>query len=63
MYWRNFYEELKTLKEDDSQEMMHRLEKKINNITNKRKNLLDKYLSGIIAQDIYEEAELSYEKS
>ena len=52
----------KTLKEDDSQEMMHRLEKKINNITNKRKNLLDKYLSGMIAQDIYEEAEISYEK-
>ena len=41
----------KTLKEDDLQEMMHRLEKKINNITNKRKNLLDKYLSGMIAQD------------
>lgn len=52
----------KTLKEDDSQKMIHRLEKKINNIINKRKNLLDKYLSGIIAQDIYEETELSYEK-
>lgn len=52
----------KTLKEDDSQEMIHRQKRKINDIINKRKKLLDQYLDGVIAQDIYEKAEISYEK-
>lgn len=52
----------KTLKEDDSEVMLERLEKKHKEITNKRKKLLDEYLRGVVSQDIYEETEVSYEK-
>ena len=38
---------------------MNKLQKKIDNLSYKRKKLLDNYLSGIVEKDIYEETDVS----
>lgn len=52
----------KTLSEDSVKERLTRYQKTANNLQVKRKNLLEKYLEGIISQDIYEETNLEYER-
>lgn len=45
----------KTLKEDSSETAQKKLRKKLADVKNKRKKLLDNFLNGAIAQDIYED--------
>lgn len=52
----------KTLNEDTLEDVLEKLNKSENNIQYKRKKLLDNYLDGVIAQDIYEVADAEFEK-
>lgn len=48
----------KALGENSARDQLNKLQKKINNLSYKRKKLLDNYLSGIVEQDIYEETDV-----
>lgn len=52
----------KTLSEDSVRDKVLKLQKSADNLQAKRKKLLDNYLEGIIAQDIYEETDVGYER-
>ncbi len=52
----------KTLSEDSIEDKIMKLNKSADNIQYKRKKLLDNYLSGVVAQDIYEETDVSLQK-
>ncbi len=52
----------KTLSENTIEDKLQKLHKSADNIQVKRKKLLDNYLNGIVAQDIYEETEVGYER-
>lgn len=49
----------KALGENSAKDQLNKLQKKIDNLSYKRKKLLDNYLSGIVEQDIYEETDAS----
>ena len=50
----------KALGENSAKDQLNKLQKKIDNLSYKRKKLLDNYLSGIVGQDIYEETDVSF---
>lgn len=52
----------KTLSGDTIKDKVINLQKRVNVVQNKRKRLLDNYLTGIVAQDIYEETDVGFEK-
>ncbi len=52
----------KTLSEDSVRDKVLKLQKSADNLQAKRKKLLENYLEGIVAQDIYEETDVGYEK-
>lgn len=52
----------KTLNEDSLEDKIDKLNKSATNIQYKRKKLLDNYLNGVVAQDIYEETDVGFEK-
>ena len=49
----------KALGENSTEDQLNKLQKKIDNLSYKRKKLLDNYLSGIVEKDIYEETDVS----
>ena len=49
----------KALGENSAKDQLNKLQKKIDNLSYKRKKLLDNYLNGIVEQDIYEETDVS----
>ena len=52
----------KTLSEDSIEDKIEKLNKNAYNIQYKRKKLLENYLEGVVAKDIYEETDMGYEK-
>ena len=52
----------KTLSEDSIEDKIMKLNKSVDNIQYKRKKLLNNYLSGVVAQDIYEETDVSLQR-
>lgn len=52
----------KTLSEDSAKDKVLKLQKSADNLQVKRKKLLENYLEGIVAQDIYEETDVGYER-
>ncbi len=52
----------KTLSEDSVQDKIVKLRKNADNILSKRKKLLDNFLEGVIAKDIYEETDMGYQR-
>ncbi len=46
----------KTLSEDSVRVKLMKYQKSADNLQSKRKSLLEKYLEGIVSQDIYEES-------
>lgn len=52
----------KTLSGDTIKDKVINLQKRANVVQSKRKKLLDNYLTGIVAQDIYEETDVGFEK-
>ena len=52
----------KTLSEDSIRDKLIKLQKSADNLQAKRKRLLENYLEGIVAQDIYEETDVGYER-
>lgn len=52
----------KTLSEDSIEDKIEKLNKSAYNIQYKRKKLLENYLEGVVAKDIYEETDMGYEK-
>ena len=52
----------KTLSEDSIEDKIEKLNKNAYNIQYKRKKLLESYLEGVVAKDIYEETDMGYEK-
>lgn len=52
----------KTLSEDSAKDRLIKYQKSADNIQTKRKTLLEKYLEGIVSQDIYEETNTGYER-
>lgn len=49
----------KTLGKNSAEDQLNKLQRRIDNLSYKRKKLLDNYLNGIIEQDIYEETDVS----
>ena len=49
----------KALEENSTEDQLNKLQKKIDNLSYKRKKLLDNYLSGIVEKDIYEETDVN----
>lgn len=52
----------RTLNENSLEDKLAKQQKSIDNIQSKRKMLLDKFLSGVVTQDIYEETDLGLER-
>ena len=52
----------KTLSEDSIEDKIEKLNRSVYNIQYKRKKLLENYLEGVVAKDIYEETDVGYEK-
>lgn len=52
----------KTLSEDSVRDKLSKFQKSADNLQSKRKRLLEKYLEGIVSQDIYEETDVGYER-
>lgn len=52
----------KTLLEDSIEDKIEKLNRSVYNIQYKRKKLLENYLEGVVAKDIYEETDMGYEK-
>ena len=52
----------KTLSEDSIEDKIEKLNRSVYNIQYKRKKLLENYLEGVVAKDIYEETDMGYEK-
>lgn len=52
----------KTLSEDSIEDKIEKLNRSVYNIQYKRKKLLESYLEGVVAKDIYEETDVGYEK-
>ena len=52
----------KTLSEDTARDKLMKYQKSADNLQTKRKALLEKYLEGIVSQDIYEETDVGYER-
>lgn len=52
----------KTLSEDSVRDKVLKLQKSADNLQAKRKKLLENYLEGVVAQDIYEETDVGYER-
>ena len=52
----------KTLSEESVEDRIMKLHNNARKVQDKRKKLLDKYLSGIVAQDIYEETDIGFQK-
>jgi DNA invertase Pin-like site-specific DNA recombinase len=52
----------KTLSEDSVRDNLMKYRKSENNLQAKRKMLLEKYLEGIVSQDVYEETDVGYER-
>ena len=52
----------KTLSEDSVRDKLMKYQKSADNLQSKRKSLLEKYLGGIVSQDIYEETDVGYER-
>ena len=52
----------RTLNEDSLEDKIKKKQKSLDNLMSKRKMLLEKYLSGVVQQDIYEETDVGYEK-
>lgn len=51
----------KTLSEDSIEEKIKKIDKSIDSIKCKRKKLLENYLDGVVAKDIYEESDTEYQ--
>ena len=52
----------KTLSEDSVRDKLSKFQKSADNLQSKRKRLLEKYLEGIVSQDIYEDTDVGYER-
>lgn len=52
----------KTLSEESAADKIEKIGKRIYNIKYKRKKLLENFLEGVVATDIYEETDLGYKK-
>jgi hypothetical protein len=52
----------KTLSEDSARDKLMKFQKSADNLHSKRKILLEKYLEGIVSQDVYEETDVGYER-
>ena len=52
----------KTLSEDTARDKLMKYQKSADNLQSKRKILLEKYLEGVVSQDIYEETDVGYER-
>lgn len=52
----------KTLSENTARDKLMKYQKSADNLQTKRKALLEKYLEGIVSQDIYEETDVGYER-
>lgn len=52
----------KSLNEDSIRDKVVKLRKSYDNLQSKRKTLLEKYLEGIVTQDLYEETDVGYER-
>lgn len=52
----------KALSENSVEDKIEKLNKSIYNIKYRRKKLLESYLEGVVAKDIYEETDMGYEK-
>lgn len=52
----------KTLSEDTARDKLMKYQKSADNLQSKRKTLLEKYLEGVVLQDIYEETDVGYER-
>ena len=52
----------KTLSEDTARDKLMKYQKSADNLQSKRKTLLEKYLEGVVSQDIYEETDVGYER-
>ena len=51
----------KTLNDSTAEVQLKKIQGKIDNIQRKRKTLLENYLKGVVAQDIYEETDVGYQ--
>ena len=51
-----------SLSEDSIEDKIEKLNRSVYNIQYKRKKLLENYLEGVVAKDIYEETDVGYEK-
>lgn len=52
----------KTLSENTARDKLMKYQKSADNLQSKRKTLLEKYLEGVVSQDIYEETDVGYER-
>lgn len=52
----------KTLNDSTAEVQLKKIQGKIDNIQRKRKTLLENYLKGVVAQDIYEETDVGYQR-
>lgn len=52
----------KTLNDSTAEIQLKKIQGKIDNIQRKRKTLLENYLKGVVAQDIYEETDVGYQR-
>lgn len=52
----------KMLSEDTARDKLMKYQKSADNLQSKRKTLLEKYLEGVVSQDIYEETDVGYER-
>ena len=52
----------KALGENSAEDQLNKLQKRIDNLSYKRKKLLDNYLNGVVQQDIYEETDVSLKR-
>ena len=50
------------MSEDTARDKLMKYQKSADNLQTKRKALLEKYLEGIVSQDIYEETDVGYER-
>ena len=50
------------MSEDSVRDKLSKFQKSADNLQSKRKRLLEKYLEGIVSQDIYEETDVGYER-
>ncbi len=52
----------KNSSEDSVRDKLSKFQKNTDNLQSKRKRILEKYLEGIVSQDLYEETDVGYER-